>query len=292
MIVIRDDDTSYWTSSSDLEFLYGKLLDKGYKISLAVVPCGYKQNYPGVRSKFYLNREKHVISENKELVDWLTPYVRKGQIEVMQHGYAHSYYILIDGSYYFLDENIRKKVKTEIRDNVIIPECAYMKEDEMGLLREGKKILEDVFGIRIRTFVPPGNALSSRAAEVIDSLGMDISGTITNKFNRRIDKYSINIFLKKAFWRISGHDYSYPYIMKYKNHRELVGFSFVPGKNYETFKHIYEKCCNMDCPFTLATHYWELIENEQLRNNFFSFLSEYLNETEETTRLCDAFEWG
>ena len=278
MFAIRDDDTSYWTSVAELQELYGKYLDQGLKVSLAVVPQSVQTFDRGTRKKMYQKDDCHYVYENKPLVDFLKYYIRQGKIEIMQHGYDHSYYVQIGNENVFLDEELRKKIGDT--DQVkFVPECIH-KQDEIlkKQLEEGNRILEDTFGTWVQVFVPPSNALRPQAVEIVEKLGMNISGTMTDKFNRKVDMYSVNVYLRKALWRLTKHGISYPYTMKYKAHKELTGYAFTPSMNMEKFKNQYEFCKRNNCNFTLATHYWELLSDIQLKDQFYKFLDTALQE--------------
>ena len=288
MLAIRDDDTSYWTDPDDLDYIYGKYIRQGIKLSLAVVPESYRLVFPGDRRKFYIVKEKHFVYENKRLVDYLRPYVLSGQIEIMLHGYDHSYCVQINGKHMFLDMDARAAIGENVPDNML-PECIYKENLEIKMeLARGKEILEDTFKTVVKTFVPPSNALSASVVSEIERLGMNISGTMTNKFNREIDFCSLLVFAKKIIWKRNKGVVSYPYVMVYKKHKELVGHSFTPSTNYEKYIQGFQRCRDIGCDFTVATHYWELIENDKMRNVFYEFLN-YAFESEDTACLRELF---
>ncbi len=274
MFAIRDDDTSYWTQTEQLQKLYLDSIEKGLKVSLAVVPKSVETIERGNRKFLYQNNNCHYIYENKKLVEFLKYYIKKGQVEIMLHGYDHSYCVKIGTENIFLDANLRKKVGTT-KQLEFVPECIHKSEALLEKqLQEGKQILEDTFETKVRVFVPPSNALSAQTVLLVEKLGLNISGTITNKFNRKIDLYSLSVYLKKAFWKITTHDVSYPKVMKYKRHKELIGYSFTPSTNGKRFQKQYEYCKMHHYPFTLAIHYWELLENNELQQNFYQFLEQ------------------
>lgn len=273
MLAIRDDDTSFWTSREEIQSLYGELLNKGFKISLAVIPYAHALFYPGDRSKFYLSDEKGYIYDNRDLVEYLTPYVKSGQVEIMQHGYSHSYCVKnAEGGYSLLNATSRKKIGNSVPEQ-LYPECIYKGAKELrNEIQSGKEILEDTFHTRVATFVPPSNAITAKGIEIVAQNGMNISGTMTNHFNRKFDRWSLCVFVRKMIWKAGKHKGSYPYIMRYKDHTELVGHSFTPSMNYDRFCLAYEESVRLGCDFTLATHYWEVLENLELEKLFYDFL--------------------
>lgn len=279
MYSVRDDDTSYWTTPNILEKIYGEYLCAGNKLSLAVIPCAYQMLFPENRKKFYVGDQRKYINENKELVDFLVPYVRKGQIEIMQHGYDHSYSVMIQGKVTALNFECRKEIGFE--KTVLLGECVYkdihvLKEE----LYEGKTLLEDTFHTKVKTFVPPSNALTKETVLEIEKLDMNISGTMTAHYNRKKDIYSLRVFIKKMLWKLVGNTCSYPYVMKYQRHKEIVGYSFTPATDYEMFTRIFAQCLKLGCGFTLSTHYWEIDQNEELKKRFEDFISSWASQAE------------
>ena len=287
-LAIRDDDISFWTNPKDIIDVYGELLNSGISLSFAVIPESYRLCHPGNRKKFYVSKEKRMIYENRELIKFLTPFVKSGQIEIMLHGYDHSYYIELDKKIVFLDEDVRHTIGN-IYPKKIIPELLFKdtKTIDQEILR-GKKILEETFETTVNTFVPPSNAIKASAVKIVAKNGMNISGTITNRFNRSFDFYSISIFIKKILWKLRGNSFSYPYEMRYRRHSEITGFSFTPKTNIEHFLRSFDKCMSKNCDFTIATHYWELIENPILKKEYLKFIS-YALEKADSALLRDLF---
>jgi hypothetical protein len=143
-------------------------------------------------------------------------------------------------------------------------------------LRLGKEILEDTFKTKVRVFVPPGNALSKGAAEIVANLGMNISGIIEKKFNRPVSLRSIINYAKRIYWKIK-YNRPYPFIMDYGAHKELVAYAFTPSTELGKLSKIFEFCKKKKAPFVLATHYWEILRDSKLRENFYSFLEKLRN---------------
>ena len=276
MIGIRDDDTSFWTSKDEIERLYGKYLDKGLKLSLAVVPCSHQLFSPGDRRYFYISEDKHYIYENVDLVAYLMPYVKKGQIEIMQHGYDHSYAIVEGEKNSILYKETRDRVGNT-SSLTFLPECIYKDSDSFHEeLIKGKKILEDTFKTKINTFVPPSNALNADTVSFVEKMGMNISGTVTPQFNRKKDIYSICVYVNKSMWHLFHRKHPYPKIMKYQNHLELAGHSFTPRINYEKYVREFTYCMDKGFDYVLATHYWEALNNEEMNKIFCDFIENHV----------------
>lgn len=286
-IAIRDDDLSYWTSVEEIDDLYGEYFRKGMKISFATVPNSVKIYHGGDRTKFYLGNERRLICDNSQLVGYIKEHIREGHIEIMQHGYDHTYCIELNEKRIFLSEDVRKQVG-ETNQLTFVPECIH-KDDEtlQKELKQGKEILEDTFGVKVKVFVPPSNALRAGAVNVIEELGMDISGTMLPSFNRNKDIYSIIVYLKKILWRLKNKELSYPYIMNYKAHKELTGYALTPSTNMKKFNNQLAFCKKNNLYGTIATHYWEVLENKELRVELQNIMDQLYEDNNLTVALSE-----
>jgi len=101
-IIIRDDDTSFYTTPHLLERVYGRLWDAGIPVSLAVIPAVrgdtrvlHRQGTPfdpGIPPVYRGDTTAHFIEENTELCVYLNDKVAAGLVEICQHGYNHIYH--------------------------------------------------------------------------------------------------------------------------------------------------------------------------------------------------------
>lgn len=164
-ICLRDDDTNYHTTFSELKTGYGEIWGK-YPITLATVPFAHgseKQimEFDKRKDKYLALRdwEKNAtaeelarfhtlypIGDNKELVIELKKRIADGTVEIAQHGVTHKFC---------------ERGAEMYRDRVSF-------ED----IRSGKEYLEKVFDIKINTFIPPGNSIDEQCVEYISKLGM------------------------------------------------------------------------------------------------------------------------
>lgn len=289
-LAIRDDDLSYWTSPKEIENLYGTYFDKGVKVSFAVVPNSFQLHHGGDRTKFYLDEERRPIYENHGLVQYIRDRIHNGNVEIMLHGYDHSYCIEQNGRNVFLSKNVREQVGNT-NQLVFVPECMH-KEDGLleRQLKEGKEILEDTFGVKVKMFVPPSNALRAGAVRIVEQLGMNISGTMLPGFNRDKDIYSFMVYTKKLLWRMRGKKISYPYVMNYKSHKELTGYALTPKTNMEKLNQQLQYCEEKKLYATIATHYWELLENDNLRTQLYRILDLALEKEYTMVGLSEIFD--
>lgn len=272
MFAIRDDDTSYWTSVEELEMVYKELYDKGYKVSFSVIPHAFESYNMSDRKTFFQTRNRKYIYENKELVDYIKHLIRLDRIEIMQHGYDHSYFHKDGKNKRFIDD---KRVGL---DNVFLPECIHKDIVDLSAdIKKGKEILEDTFGKRVDVFVPPSNALTAKGFKVVSNLNMNVSGTMTTRFNRPMGVLSFKNYLIKAIWKFREKKIKYPYVLNYKNNKELIGYSLTPDASVESLLEQYKFCLENNADFVLATHYWEILENKELYRDFVSILKKIEN---------------
>jgi hypothetical protein len=136
-IVMRDDDTNFFTSRNMLETVYSESWSKGFKISLSVVPFQRGINDVLVPPSMRQSGEYYSISNNRDLVGYLQDKISAGQMEILQHGLSHDYSDRIHGE--FGGESDRK--------NDIV---------------RGKDILNQTFGIEPKFFVPPGEDINRK----------------------------------------------------------------------------------------------------------------------------------
>lgn len=176
-ICLRDDDTNFFTSIAELHYAYGDFLGS-IPISLAVIPFAhgserkiFEVEYP-LEKKFENLREweknataeelseyhkVYPIGDNVELVNELSSLSKKGKIEIAQHGVFHRY--------------------TEFGAELLGDRMSF------SSLRDGKEYLEKVFGVTVKTLIPPGNVIDLTVVDYMNKLGMHLfsSGRIRAK---------------------------------------------------------------------------------------------------------------
>ena len=249
---IRDDDTCYFTKPEQLETVYGKIWNK-IPVSLSVVPfhaCTKSGNVP----KQYWNGDKvFPLEENEELVNFLKEKIKEGKVSIMLHGYSHKDY---ENGYEFVaGDNLHSKVK------------------------EGKRYLEELFDVEIKTFVPPHNSLSKEGAKAVITNGLNILGCPPTPFNRPFDvKVFIYLMKRRYFARTNGKKdlrIGYPFVMGFKKHCEFLCNSLIPSTGLEDLIYNFELAQRYNGDFCLNTHYWEVFERENMRivlNEFLGYV--------------------
>jgi hypothetical protein len=228
---IRDDDTSYFTSSEELEAIYGEISLQG-PISLAVVPFHRAGTSKGVPERFRKRWTVHPLHENRDLVEYLRNGISKGRFEVMLHGYHHDE---SDGFAEFTNRN-----------------------DLLQRVSRGRKYLEDLFGTAVRVFVPPGNTIGAVGLRAIAREGLHLGGSAGVRAGWSLAASATwKTWLHLRKWRKNG-GVGVPWILDLGDHREIQGNPVTPAANFEDNQARFHTALSMGGVFCLATHYWEM----------------------------------
>jgi peptidoglycan/xylan/chitin deacetylase (PgdA/CDA1 family) len=136
-ILIRDDDTNFFTFPKMLESIYAGAWSKGFKVCLSIVPFQKGIDDDSVPPDVRKSGKYYQFAENRDLVDYLQGKISAGQIEVLQHGLSHEYSNGIRGEY---GGELDKGKDTE----------------------QGKDMLKNALGLEPKFFVPPGEDISKK----------------------------------------------------------------------------------------------------------------------------------
>ncbi len=246
--VIRDDDTNFFTTPEDLEKVYKDIWNL-CPINLSVVPFHRCTKSGAIPKKHWKGDDIFPIGDNPRLVSFLKQKIRENKISIMLHGYSHQ-----DGEQYyeFGSHNyplLHKKI------------------------RQGKNYLEALFDTRISWFVPPHNALSKEGLRA--AIKNHINVVNVNSFRpdqRDFSFNNISPFIKLKLFNLK-HKERYPFVLDFKNHKEVYHASLVPETDLETLKKRFLFCYRQKGIFVLATHYWEV--HKTGFNEFWSSLQKF-----------------
>lgn len=267
-ICLRDDDTNFFTSVEELHSAYGSYWGK-YPITLAVIPFAhgserkildveypYERKFENLR-QWELNasatelteyHKVHPIGENRCLVNELSSLAAKGMVEIAQHGVYHRY--------------------TEFG--------AEMLGDRMSFtaLRDGKEYLERVFGVKVKTLIPPGNVIDLTVIDYMNLLGLHLftSGRIRSK-NRW---ETIKTYMKHPESFIDRQKKT-PLSIHHRYGIHYFGsHTFEDGSNINQLFEAIKKDLD-SCGFTaLGTHYRYLL-NDNNRNDYHTLINNIAN---------------
>jgi len=156
-IIIRDDDTSFYTTPNHLEAVYGRLWAAGMPVCLAVVPNVAADVQvmdregqpfdPGIPVGYRGRAGTFPLTENPEMCHFLNDLAREGLVEICHHGYMHTH------------------------NEFLTPDV----EKIMQKLTDGYGILKDALpDATIRTFIAPYDQISRPALQAIFDFGYDV----------------------------------------------------------------------------------------------------------------------
>ena len=171
-ILIRDDDTNFFTKNAMLQSIYTEAWNKKFKVSLSVIPSQKGTDDMCVPPDFRKTGALYPITSNEELVKILKERLRMGEIEILQHGFSHS---------------VVRGYRGEFGVNT---------PDQEVILHNGIAIMRETFGIRPTFFVPPYDDISYKNLQLVKKYGLSpIYGK--EKIHRFFRSPFIPTFLKK-----------------------------------------------------------------------------------------------
>lgn len=264
---IRDDDTSYFTTVAELEAAYGRYLGD-VKVSLSVVPYSVAEYRNRTLCQYSSKHERHPISDNTTLCDWLRRLTEKGEIEILLHGFDHEY-MYKAGRWY--GEYAHKNAA-----------------DLMHITLLGKNYLEELLHTNIHVFVPPSNQISKGGTLAIEHANLNISGIIGWKLDRPLTQKYITNYITRWWWWLFYQD-AYPYTLDFGTRKELRTYALTPRVCLSGLRSDFENCLRNNANFVLATHYWELNAHPNLCDILDSLLEVAKAEGVDFSRLSDCY---
>jgi hypothetical protein len=154
--IIRDDDTSFYTTPALLEAIYERVWARNIPVCFSVIPAHranikiprvdtpYDPNVPPT----YRGQDRLLpITENPELIKFLTSLAKQGLAEIMLHGYSHDYQ-----EFKIEDEPLLRR---KLNDGMALHKLAFP-------------------DIPIRSFIAPYDAISPMALQMVLDMGLDV----------------------------------------------------------------------------------------------------------------------
>lgn len=140
-ILLRDDDTNFFTRAEMLESVHSITWQKKFKISLSIIPNQKGINDVCVPPEYRESGLHYSLADNQDLTTFLKTKKKLGLIEILQHGYSHS---PIEDEFRGEFGSNKKSKSIDVRSN----------------LERGKSLIEQIFGGPPRFFVPPYDDIS------------------------------------------------------------------------------------------------------------------------------------
>lgn len=242
---IRDDDVSFFTDPQVLDTIYKDVWGK-IPVSFAVVPFYRSREDKNIPQVFWHTNRNFPISENLELVNFLKEKIKIAHCDIMLHGFSH----------------IRTEGGSEFK----------ILHDTAGLVKVSKEFLEHLFDTKISVFVPPYNRISSENTEAIGANKLNIGCLVSrNPLRRRpIKTVSIVSFIKRKSFSIliGALDIPYPFVLRYGNHKELQCYTITDRIEWDDLKNIFEAVDKVNGTLCVATHYWEIANDQKIETLF------------------------
>lgn len=239
-VALRDDDTSYFTSPEMLQRVYKRIWDR-VPVSLAVVPFEMGYVRKGIPETHWHSGQAFPLEQNAELTSFLREEVAAGRISILLHGYHHQDYP--NGYEFEVGPDLERKVV------------------------EGRTYLERLFGLRVRTFVPPHNALSRQGLLAVSRARLNILGSFLSFRPRyRPVEWRTAVNYLRVWWfrRRTGrtrHDpMIYPFSLRYARHSEFGCHLLIAGTTLDDLVRSFDEARRFGGDFCLATHHWEIDE--------------------------------
>jgi len=169
-VIIRDDDTSFFTTPEMLTVVYGRCWESGIPVCLSVIPARatarieepwlrslVNSDYdPGIPERYRGSGRSYPVSENRELCAFINEKIYRGLVEVAVHGYGHA------SEFLSTDKDSIKEV-----------------------LERSRSLLRSCFPTAsLSTVVPPYECFSTQWIETLLDAGQNIS-TIYESFYLR-----------------------------------------------------------------------------------------------------------
>ena len=224
-ILIRDDDTNFFTKSKMLNSIYSKAWNNQFKVSISVIPYQKTINDVCVPPDIRNFAEHYSIENNEELCTFLKEKIKYNKIEIIQHGVTHD---LIDGRGEFsqqIDKEKSKNINKTIKDTFTLyykslSANSNEKNSKIGFesyVNIGRHIIRKSLDINPVLFVPPFDDFSTRNLNPLSSLGMiPIYGQSNyHKFFRSsfVPHYLKKYFASKLLKKFANVGFIIPFIM-------------------------------------------------------------------------------
>jgi Uncharacterized protein conserved in bacteria (DUF2334) len=146
-ILIRDDDTNFFTKSNMLESIYSMAWEKGLKISFGVIPLQKGTNDISVPPEVRAKNSLFPVTDNNALVKYMKDKLLSGRAEVLQHGLSHY---------------VTEKGRGEFGQDLDTKESIDL----------GKNILTRAFDTSPKFFVPPGEDITKNNLRKLVECGL------------------------------------------------------------------------------------------------------------------------
>lgn len=256
MIILRDDDCNFFTDVNLIKSFFS-LIPRNIAIVMGIIPfikpsvCGCVPPYLWGQS-----HNEFKITQNKELCILLRLLVKEGRIIPAMHGINHLY-----------TPNLFGKLKPEF----------YQRKFTSEIIKLGIKEMKLATGVVPNIFIPPSNKISPYNYKLISKHFKYIFNIPSIASLSRPLSF---IHLKRWSKRITESDNLLTDSPKTIKHiTEISSFDFNPYRINKASKNLLQTIgTNNQRLIGIATHYWEIINEEpnnaKIYRDFLNFLLE------------------
>ena len=247
-LALRDDDTNYFTSPSDLENVYSDF--EKFPITFAVVPN--VTDVAGGCPETFGNKSPMDVGLNHSLIEYLNTKIKEGTADIALHGLTHEYKVV---------------------DNEKVPEMVWRSNDNDLQLKiaESRNRLSELFDLNVQCFVAPSNKITKYCLECVSDAGLNYSGIIPLRYNETVSLRNIKNYLFRWAFRL-GYNLPYPGVLQYDNHKEINACIL---QSYDYLIKMYGICDRHNWPMVINVHYWYLRDNPKAKEILRSFVMDY-----------------
>ncbi len=266
LVAIRDDDICYFTKPEQLQFVYGQYWDT-YPVTLSVIPFVDGRNKTKltlVPPQILGTPKQYPVGQNEKLLTYLKEQLENKHIGISMHGYCH------------LTENG-------------IPEFESDQDFSKKVL-DGKRHLEEAFGVEIKVFTPPNNSMSRKGAKAVIDAGMNVVMAYGfYPWERPINYKTFMSFLTLCMHHLKyKRAYPYPKALDCGTHKEHACVVLHEKTTLEHLKQQFEFLRNKNANMCIAVHYVGLYHLSALRKVFNGFMDYLLSNHKQDIQFVTA----
>lgn len=241
-VAIRDDDTSYFTNPDQIETLYGKAFDLGFKVCLATIPFHKGTDDPNVHPKYRNTLKEYDIADNVDLIKYLLSRIESNRIDVAQHGITHE-------------------------GNSRFPEMRIFNDKVLTRIEKGKSKLEECFHRPIQVFVPPWEELSINTLQYVRNKNMMLSVASAKLWHYMPLTFRLKITPSFVRYIISKNP---KYLLEYTQFDDITNIAplhrhypvrfrtdRVANETFHIFTDTINDCYAKERCMIIAVHYWD-----------------------------------
>lgn len=237
-LILRDDDTNFFTRVDELENAFGELWEKGIPVTLGVIPWVKRCKIRGVKFPYGIKDEHFPIGGNERLVRFLKCLIRLDLVEIAMHGIYHEDYA---SGPEFVGKLIRR-----------------------GDINKAKSYLETTFDSQIIHFIPPHNSINSPNFTNVVKEGMRVLTSFSHMPHERPLSIGnlVHFCLSGASILINQNkSYRYRGFKKIYPGKELGCHHILSSYDIEKLRNYLISGNHNSNHFTgAASHYWEINE--------------------------------